>query len=789
MVLMMFKRIANHGLWGLLSAGLTLFIGFVFLYAYMYLHLPSVSGLKEVKFQAPMRILASDGQLIAEFGTKRRIPIEVDQVPKHLIMALLATEDQRFYQHEGVDFRGIARAAMAVISSGRKVQGASTITMQVARNFFLTRKKSYQRKINEILLAIKIEHTLTKDEILGLYLNKVFFGHRAYGIAAAAQVYYGKPLKELTLAQMAMLAGLPQAPSRSNPLTSPVLALERRNHVLERLLELKEITKSEYDQSIQAPITASYHDHHVEVNAPYVAEMVRQDIIDHLGEARAMQGLEVVTTIDSRLQKKAQQALRNGLVAYSMRHGYIGREGHINGPLDQDAWVSTLKSYRVVADLVPAAIVAVDELSAKALLSDGSQITIKWPQMRWARYRTVSHRLGPKRTSAKQILTVGDVVRVKRLKSGVYALRQLPQVQGALIASAPHTAQVVALVGGFSFSQSRFNRATQARRQAGSIFKPFIYSAALNQGYTWASIINDSPIVMKDSGENSLWRPNNDNFSFNGPTRLLVGLNQSRNLVSIRLLQAIGIPYALDYVSRFGFNKTNLPNSLSLALGSGETSPLQMIQGFNVFATGGYRLAPYLVKTIRSNGEVIYEHTTPLQMPGQTLNDSLRVIDADNAYLMTVALRSVIKNGTGRRAMVLKRQDLSGKTGTTNHKVDAWFAGFNHKFSSVVWVGYDDQTSLQEFGSQAALPIWIDFMREALKGVKEVPLTRPADIVVARIDAKTGLLAMPGDPHAIFQEFRSKYLPKSFSDSSQNVSDAFSEGVEVGAPDISPNLF
>ena len=785
----MFKRLANHGLWGLLSAGATLFIVFIFLYAYMYLHLPSVSGLKEVKFQAPMRILANDGQLIAEFGTKRRIPVDVNEVPKHLIMALLATEDQRFYQHEGVDFRGVARAALAVISSGRKVQGASTITMQVARNFFLTRKKSYLRKINEILLAIKIEHTLSKDEILGLYLNKVFFGNRAYGIAAAAQVYYGKPLNELTLAQMAMLAGLPQAPSRSNPLTSPALALERRNHVLERMLDLKEITQNEYDESVKAPITASYHDHHVEVNAPYVAEMVRQDIIDHLGEEKAMQGLEVVTTIRPKLQKKAQQALRHGLIAYSMRHGYIGREGYIGGSFDEHAWVSELKNYKIVGDLLPAAVTQVDDLSAKVLLSDGSQVEINWPQMSWARYRTVGHHLGPKRTSAKQILRVGDVVRVRQLQSGVYALRQLPQVQGALIASVPRTAEVVALVGGFNFSLSRFNRATQARRQAGSIFKPFIYSAALNQGYTLASIINDSPIVMKDSGENSLWRPNNDNFSFKGPTRLLVGLNQSRNLVSIRLLQAIGIPYALDYVSRFGFNASKLPNSLSLALGSGEASPLQMIQGFNVFASGGYRLTPYLIQSIRSNGEVIYDHSSVSQLTGQAIDDSLRVIDADNAYLMTTALRSVIKSGTGRQAMVLKRQDLSGKTGTTNNKVDAWFAGFNHDVSSVVWVGYDDQTSLQEFGSRAALPIWIDFMREALKGVKEVPLTRPSDIVVARIDPETGLLAPAGDPNAIFQEFRSQYLPKSFSRPTQNMSEPLIDGAQTQASDTSPDLF
>lgn len=775
---MIFKRLANNGLWGLMSAALSLLIVVMVVYAYMYLHLPNVSGLKDVKLQAPLRVLSTDGQLIAEFGTKRRIPIQIADVPKPLILALLSTEDQRFYQHEGVDFRGVARAAVAVITSGRKVQGASTITMQVARNFFLSRKKSYARKINEILLAIKIEHTLTKDEILQLYLNKVFFGNRAYGIAAAAQVYYGKSMSQLTLVQMAMLAGLPQAPSRNNPLNNPKQALLRRNHVLERMLELKEIDRSTYQMAITEPVTARFHEQKKAVSAPYVAEMVRQAVIKHFGEDAVQQGLTVTTTISPSLQRQAQRSLQQGLIAYSIRHGYVGAEQHwYDTPSDATTaeWVSRLQKIPTIASLVPAVIYSVKDKTLVALLANGQQVNLSWEDIRWARRRKTNNILGPVPSEAADIAHVGDVVRLRLLSKGHYALGQVPAVQGAIISTIPKTGAVQSLVGGLSFKVSHFNRVIQARRQAGSIFKPYIYSAALNYGYTLASVINDAPIVMQDSGENELWRPNNDNFSFRGPTRLLTGLNQSRNLVSIRLLQSIGIPYALNFIKRFGFDENELPDSLSLALGSASVSPAQIAQGFGVFANGGYLVAPFVIRQVTdANGKLIYVHKKS-SIAMQAINNSssqllpamdttsseqpVSVIPADNAYLMTTALRSVIQYGTGRAARVLKRADLAGKTGTTNNKVDAWFAGFNPKLCSVVWVGFDDQQTLREFGAQAALPIWIDFMRQALKGAEIIPWVQPSGLVTVKIDPKSGLLARPGQSNAIFQIFRRSFVP------------------------------
>ena len=763
---MIFKRLANHGLWGLMSAALSLLIVAMVVYAYMYLHLPSVSGLKDVKLQAPLRVLSVDGQLMAEFGTKKRIPIQIADVPKPLILALLSTEDQRFYHHEGVDFRGIARAAVAVIASGRKVQGASTITMQVARNFFLSRKKSYARKINEILLAIKIEHTLSKDDILQLYLNKVFFGNRAYGIAAAAQVYYGKSLNELTLAQMAMLAGLPQAPSRNNPLNNPKQALLRRNHVLERMYELKEIDQATFESAIAEPVTANFHEQAMAVSAPYVAEMVRQAVVARWGESAVQQGLTVTTTIDPKLQNQARRSLQQGLIAYSIRHGYVGPEQHWLGSPSETVvsdWTSRLQKIPTIASLIPAVVYAVKNNSLVALLADGQRVALSWRNIRWARRRVTNNTRGPVPGSAADIAQVGDVIRLQLLTNGDYALRQVPMVQGALVSTNPETGAIEALVGGLSFKASHFNRATQARRQAGSIFKPFIYSAALNHGYTLASIINDAPIVMQDSGENELWRPNNDNFSFKGPTRLLVGLNQSRNLVSIRLLQSIGIPYALTFVKRFGFDTHDLPDSLSLALGSASVSPLQMAQGFSVFANGGHLVAPFFIQQIKdANGHLIDVQQKPMMAANHAFAlsaDDSRVIPADNAYLMTTALSSVIQHGTGRAARVLRRSDLAGKTGTTNNKVDAWFAGYNPHLCSVVWVGFDNQQTLREFGAQAALPIWINFMGKVLKGSPVVPWVQPSGLVTVKIDPKTGLLARPGQANAVFQVFRQAHVP------------------------------
>ena len=779
---MIFKRIANHKLWALFSLLFSAFIVLIILYAYVAIHLPNVQVLQDAHMQIPMRILSADGQLIAQYGSKKRTPITLDQVPKPLIQALLDTEDKRFYEHEGVDFIGIARAAVAVATSGRKVQGASTITMQVARNFFLTRKKSYIRKINEILLALKIEHNFSKDKILELYLNKVFFGNRAYGIAAAAQVYYGKKPKELTLAEMAMLAGLPQSPSRDNPLINPKGALDRRNHVLERMLANQDIDQATYDATIKEPITASYHEQRIQLSAPYVGEMVRQAIIKTYGKDAYQQGFTVVTTVTATHQRAAQSALQSGLIAYSKRHGYLGPEQHLS-IITQPSWLTTIQNIRPIANLEPAVVIAVHHHDIVVLKQDGHQTKIDWDALKWARKRTAKMYLGPVLKQADQIVELGDVVRIQQVKKQ-WVLSQLPAVQGALVSMNPETGGILALDGGFTFNLSHFNRVTQAYRQAGSVFKPFLYSAALNKGYTLASIINDAPVVMKDTGEDALWRPNNDNFVFQGPTRLIVGLNQSRNLVSIRLLQNIGIPYARDYATRFGFDINKLPDAPSLALGSASLTPLSIAQGFGVFANGGYLVKPHLVgKILDSNNKIVYENNLPYAPnPNAPLNKSSEpsnaqatslalqqhaqareVITPQNTYLMNHALQTVIQQGTGRAARALGRHDLAGKTGTSNDFSDAWFAGFNTQNVTVTWVGFDNQANLREYGSQAALPIWMNYIKSTLAKTHNAIMPQPPGIINVRIDPKTGLLARPNEQGAIFELFRNQYAPKTYT--------------------------
>ena len=653
-----FRRFIDRFLIALISIFVLMVIVFGSLYAYMELALPDVSVLNDVHMQVPLRIYSADGKLIAEYGAKRRAPVAINQVPKQLTQAIIATEDARFYSHPGVDLIGIVRAALAVILSGRKVQGASTITMQVARNFYLSPKKTYSRKMKEILLAIKIDKTLSKEKILELYLNKVYFGNRAYGVSAAAHVYYGKSLDQLTLPEMAMIAGLPQAPSRNNPLNNPRNALMRRNHVLKRMWDVGYINKATYEKAINAPLTASYHDDRVSLQAPYVAEMVREAVVMMYGPRAYESGLNVYTTISSVLQNDATQALQSGLIAYSIRQGL------------------------------------------------------------------------PK-----------EVV---------------PKVQGAMVVLNPNTGAILALNGGYDFQYSAFNRALQAERQPGSSFKPFLYSAALAKGYTLASTINDAPIMVRDSGENSWWRPENDDEEFYGPTRLRVALAESRNLVSIRLLAAIGISYTLDYLKRFGLDPNELPHTLSLALGSGVLTPMQLAAGYAVFANGGYAVTPYFITKIVGEDNKIYYQAAP--------HLGAQMITPQNAYLMTQAMRTVIESGTGAAAKILGRHDLAGKTGTTNDQIDAWFSGFNSTILATVWVGYDNsQTSLHEYGAQVALPIWIQFMKLALANQPEATMPEPPNIVTARIDRDTGLLAKAGEKNAIFELFQKNDMPTRFA--------------------------
>ena len=750
-----FRRFINHFLWLLMSLMLVILVIGGILYAYMELELPDVSVLNDVHMQVPLRIYSADGKLIAEYGAKRRAPVTIDQVPKQLIQAILATEDARFYSHPGVDFIGIVRAAIAVIATGHKVQGASTITMQVARNFFLNPKKTYERKIKEILLAIKIDKTFSKEKILELYLNKVYFGSRAYGVSAAAHVYYGKSLSQLTLPQMAMIAGLPQAPSRNNPLNNPTNAMVRRNHVLERMYQVGYINKKTYQEAIQAPNTARYHEERVHLQAPYVAEMVRQAVFMMYGMRAYDSGIKVYTTLSSSLQDDAVQSLQSGLIAYSNRHGFERPTVNLGEPSDLNRveWETWLQNQPSMDGLQPAAVLDVQPQQITVLLAQGESVVIPWSGLSWARPALSGGYVGARPKTASRIVSEGDVVYVTYLPDEKqWQLSQLPKVQGAIVALDPKSGAILALQGGFDFQLSAFDRIIQAQRQPGSSFKPFLYSAAFAKGYTLASLINDAPIMIRDSGENSWWRPENDTQEFYGPTRLRVALAESRNLVSIRLLRAIGVPYAIDYLQRFGFRPDELPHELSLALGSGVLTPMQEITGYAVFANGGYRVTPFFIeKMMGENNEVLYQAAS--QTPPE-------VITPQNAYLTTQGLREVIKSGTAKAAMVLNRTDLAGKTGTTNDQIDAWFSGFNSNLLATVWVGYDNsQTSLHEYGAKAALPIWIQFMKTALADQPEATMPEPADIVSARIDPKTGLLASAKAKNAIFEVFQKDDVP------------------------------
>tara|TARA_B100000989_G_scaffold291695_1_gene266499 strand:- start:12079 stop:14496 length:2418 start_codon:yes stop_codon:yes gene_type:complete len=773
-----FKRIIRFLFWTCLFGGIAIG-GFAGLLIWRVdKELPDVSVLKDVRYQTPLRIYTSDGVLMAEYGEKRRIPVPFDKIPKGLVDAVLATEDHRFYEHPGIDIIGLLRASVQLAVTGTKSQGGSTITMQVARNFFLTRKKTYSRKIREILLAIKIDRELSKDKILDLYLNKIYLGNRAYGVAAAAQVYYGKKLEELTLPQMAMLAGLPKAPSKLNPLNNPEAAIKRRNHVLYRMYEKGYIDQATYEESIAAPLTASYHSVAIKFTAPYVSEMARKIIVDHYGKSAYTAGFNVYTTVKSQDQASAEKAIRDALLGYDTRHGYRGPITNYGSPTKDSLpqWQDKLRKIPTVSSLQPAAVLVVNDKSAAVMLSNGAMEVIPWQGMAWARKEIKGRAWGKEPQVAADILTVGDVVYVEKIKHK-WRLSQIPEVQGALISINPHDGAILAMSGGFDYFQSKFNRATQANRQAGSAFKPFIYAAALEKGFTLATTINDAPIVVNDPTEENFWRPQNSSKDFFGPTRLRVGLMKSRNLVSIRLLSAIGVPYALDYVKRFGFEAEELPNTLSLALGAGVVSPLQLATGYAVFANGGYRVEPYLIDhVIDSNGNMLYKAKPAvaceecIKQDGGAAALTFATNSGDNhlapqvvtpqiAYLMTSALQDVIQYGTGRRAKDLNRHDLAGKTGTTNDQKDAWFAGFNSDAVTISWVGFDTPKSIHEYGAQAALPMWKAFMSHKLLGTPESTMERPPGLVTVRINPKTGYAAPSWMKNAVFETFREEYSP------------------------------
>jgi penicillin-binding protein 1A len=734
-----------------LKALVAIILPSLMLVIFCLISLPNVTELNHVRMQVPLKIFTSDHKLIATFGEKQRFPVTINEIPKAMQQAFIAAEDRRFYRHHGVDFFGLMRAAGAlVVKRGHITQGASTITMQVARNFYLSRNKTFARKFNEILLALKIERTINKDKILELYLNKIYLGERSYGVAAAGQIYYGKPLAALDLAQIAMLAGLPKAPSANNPINNPKRALKRRDYVLKRMLTLGFISDKDYDQAHRQVITASYHGPNIEVKAPYVAEMARSAMIKSQGESAYTGGFSVYTTLNSNIQTHARQALQRGLIAYSKRHGFTGTIGHINEP---ETWPTLAKKIPSVSGFHKALIKEVNDHEAQAILQDNTtQVSIPWTQMKWARKRLSNGYTGKEPANPQAVLSPGDIVYIQK-HGKTWQLTQTPKAQGALVSLDANNGKILGLSGGFNYSLSAYNRVTQAKRQSGSAFKPFVYAAALANDFTLASIINDAPIVIDDTSSTTAWRPHNSTEKFHGPTRLREGLIKSRNLVSIRLLQALGIETATKFLTRFAFAPEDLPQSLSLALGSGTQTPLEITRGYAAFANGGFLVQPsFIEKIIDANGQIWYQQQT-LEACESCKHQAPRIMDQSLAYLINDTLQGVIKHGTGRQALKLGRYDLAGKTGTTNNKQDAWFAGFNQDIVTTVWLGYDNPKSLHEYGAQAALPIWIDFMGHALKNKPQHTLKRPTNIVTIRIDPRTGKPAQRHSKNSIFEIF------------------------------------
>tara|TARA_B110000240_G_scaffold85492_1_gene97260 strand:+ start:4424 stop:6925 length:2502 start_codon:yes stop_codon:yes gene_type:complete len=794
-------------------------ITLVSLYYYVKPDIPSVQVLKDVQLQTPMQVFTKDGLLINQFGEKRRIPVTIDEIPQPLIDAFLATEDNRFYDHIGIDPIGIVRSAIVLISTGEKKQGASTITMQLARNFFLTREKAYIRKIKEIFIALHIENVLTKDEILELYLNKIELGNRAFGIGAAAQVYYGKELKDLTLAQMAMIAGLPKAPSALNPIRNPTRAKARRNVVLGRLLTENYITQDVYDDATSQPITAYFHGAEIDLYAPYISEMVRAEMVSRYGIDKAYNsGFKIFTSVESKVQKAAQTALVNNLHSYDMRHGFRGPTAILWDPEKQSALskekiLAKLNEAKEIGTLKAAAVINVDEKNATVLLKNAEQINLNWDNLKWARKYITRYRQGFAPTTAAEILTPGMQIWVRKNSNNEYELSQLPEASSAIVSLDPQDGRIKAIVGGYSFEQSQYNRAIQAKRQVGSNIKPFIYSAALENGYTLASILNDAPINQWDKSQGVAWRPKNSPAVYNGPIRIRRALAQSKNVISVRLLRGVGLQRTADHLLKFGFKNSDINRSESLALGSASITPIELARGMSAFANGGHLIEPYFISEIqdaygnslfKANPSVVCDDTSDQSLtPDNTtglfpqqntdtpqLKCAPQVISKQNAFLIAQAMHSAVWgggnwshktgwSGTGWRAQALGRRDLSGKTGTTNDSVDTWFSGFNRNVMTSVWVGFDNpgnplgrtsynnnldsgQISGAESGAKTAQPAWVEFMKVALEGKPEAPIEPPEGLVSIRIDLETGLLSHKNDYTSRFEYFDKGTAPTKY---------------------------
>jgi penicillin-binding protein 1A len=685
-------------------------------------NLPSLDALTDYRPKVPLRIYTADHVLIGEFGEERRDIVRIQDVPDSLKKAVLAIEDARFYDHGGVDLTGIARAGFVALTNGHATQGASTITMQVARNFFLSSEKTYTRKIYEMLLAYKIESKLTKDQILEVYMNQIYLGQRAYGFASAARVYFGKDLKDLTLAESAMLAGLPKAPSAYNPVVNPKRAKIRQEYILQRMDELHYITHEQYEEASTQPLVVKGAGKEFSVHAEYVAEMVRQMMYAQYREEAYTRGLNVVTTIDSADQDVAYRALRKGLMDYERRHGYRGPEAFIDLPADADdreqAIDDALLEHPDNGEIVAAVVTAASPKQVQAAFIDGNVATIQGDGLRFAQFA-----LGA-RAQPNQRVRPGAIVRLVKNDDGNWSITQLPQVEGAFISVVPQDGAIRALVGGFDFNKNKFNHVTQAWRQPGSSFKPFIYSASLEKGLGPATIINDAPLFFSaaETGGQA-WEPKNYGGGFDGPMTMRTALQKSKNLVSIRILNHIGTKYAQQYITRFGFDADRHPAYLPMALGAGLVTPLQMAGAFSVFANGGYRVNPYLIAEVTDQRGIVVAHAQPLV----AAQSAPHAIEPRNAYVMNSLLQSVAQRGTGAKTNVLKRTDLGGKTGTTNDSRDAWFAGYQHTLTAIAWIGYDNPRSLgdKETGGGLALPVWVDYMARALKGVPEYKMPMP----------------------------------------------------------------
>ena len=795
--------------------------------AYVYLKpsLPNVDTLRDVQLQVPLRVYTRDGRLIASIGEQRRIPVRYDEIPKLQVDAFLAAEDDRFFKHPGVDWEGIVRAALADLRAGGVREGGSTITMQVARDVYLSPRRDMKRKLSEIYLSLLMDAQYSKQDIFSIYANRTFLGERAYGIGAAAEVYYGKTLDQLTLPEMAMIAGLPKAPSDINPVVNPAAARIRRAYVLGRMRDLGYITRAEYADAIASPVATYVHGPTREVQAPYVAEMVRSALLAMYGNGIYTSGYKVITTIDSRLQLAANVALRTGLLEYDRRHGYRGPVGHLRlrGVPTPRALNTALGRFPDVGGLRPAVVESVAPRSAQIFVENLGAVTLPWDKIEWARRALAGGNVGAAPRNAAAVFHRGDVIYTVGTTAQNLQFVQVPQAQAALVAIDPHDGAIAALDGGFDYYQSNFNRATQAERQPGSAFKPFIYAAAFDKGYTPASVILDAPIVLGGATDAQAWRPKNDANKFYGPTRLRIALMRSRNLVTVRLMRDIGGEYARNYVTRFGFSKAQLPDNLTLALGTADVTPLQLAEAYAPFANGGFRVSPYFIdQIVDATGRTVFQADPPIAcfdcgeqalppaqalgslgtsgsetpppapatpltpgtplvaagsaaassaldtgqsdgkflIPGQYL--APQVIRPQIAYLLADMMADVIRHGTGIRARVLNRDDVAGKTGTTNDHRDAWFSGFNGDLVATVWVGFDQDQPLGagEEGGRTAVPIWTYFMHQALEGapLRRVPM--PNGIVTARINPETGLLASADDPNAIMEKFIEGNLPK-----------------------------